>query len=136
MIITTTTNTQQATPTHEKRQPTAVAFSTKGSNQHVVVEESKSSIVVANQPAQSTVAKSGSGPKTNKLDQAVVNKIADFAQSIQRDLQFSIDEKLGETVIKVVDSKTHEVIRQIPSKEALAIARHVREQGLLFNSKA
>jgi flagellar protein FlaG len=52
-------------------------------------------------------------------------------------LQFSIDEESGETVVKVVDTETDEVIRQIPSEEMLALARNLqRMEGLLFDGKA
>jgi len=37
-------------------------------------------------------------------------------------LEFSIDDKSGKVIVKLVDTSTNEVIRQIPSKEMLAIA--------------
>jgi flagellar protein FlaG len=40
-------------------------------------------------------------------------------------------------VVSVVDSNTHEVIRQMPSEETLAIARAIsRLSGLLLDEKA
>jgi len=52
-------------------------------------------------------------------------------------LQFSIDEDTGKTIIKVMDVHTEEVIRQIPTEEAVKIARTLdKVQGLLFNGKA
>jgi flagellar protein FlaG len=54
-----------------------------------------------------------------------------------RGLQFSVDESTGSTVVKLVDKETNEVLRQIPSKEMLSIARALdRVQGLLVNAKA
>lgn len=52
-----------------------------------------------------------------------------YVQSLNRDLQFSIDEKTGRTVIKVLDSETKEVIRQIPPEEVLSLARNLKESG-------
>jgi flagellar protein FlaG len=63
-----------------------------------------------------------------KLDTAV-SKLNDFVQNIQRDLQFSLDEDSGEMVVKVIDSKSRQVIRQIPSEEALKLARSLAEQN-------
>lgn len=40
-----------------------------------------------------------------------------------RNLQFSIDEDTGQTIVRIVDTATKEVIRQIPSEEVLAIAK-------------
>lgn len=55
----------------------------------------------------------------------------------QKNLRFSIDEDTGQTIIKVVDAHTDELIRQIPSEKAVEIARSLdRAQGLLFNDKA
>ncbi|MGE4337477.1 MAG: flagellar protein FlaG [Pigmentiphaga sp.] len=63
----------------------------------------------------------------------VRNAIAPMAQ----DLLFSIDEDTGKTVVKVVDSSTDEVIRQIPSEEIITIAKALDNlQGLLLKQKA
>jgi flagellar protein FlaG len=53
-------------------------------------------------------------------------------------IQFSVDESTGISVVKVTDRTTHEVIRQIPSEEVLQIAKNVDhyKEGLLVNSKA
>jgi len=56
-----------------------------------------------------------------------VSELNDYVQKIQRDLEFSIDHDSGRTVIKVVDSKNNEVIRQIPSEEALSLAHRLDE---------
>jgi flagellar protein FlaG len=72
-----------------------------------------------------------------------VSQINDFVQTVQRDLSFNLNEESGRTVIRVIDSKSGELIRQIPSDEVLAIASHLRDvsanalnevpQGLLFS---
>ena len=74
-----------------------------------------------------------------------VGEINEIVQSVQRDLSFNMDEDSGKTVIKVVDTESGELIRQIPSEEVLAIASQLREfqedavsqneigQGLLFS---
>lgn len=66
--------------------------------------------------------------KTNaELDDAVL-AINNYVQNIQRDLQFSVDEDSGRNVVKVIDAKSKEVIRQIPSEEILALARQWAQQ--------
>ena len=63
--------------------------------------------------------------------QAVDNAIAhlnDYVQSIQRDLEFSVDEASGATVVRVIDRTTKEVVRQIPSDVALSLARNLKAQ--------
>jgi flagellar protein FlaG len=52
-------------------------------------------------------------------------------------LQFSIDEQSGKTIVRVVDAGTNELIRQIPAEEMLAIARNLsRLEGALLDKKA
>ena len=67
-----------------------------------------------------------------------VSELTQFVQSISRDLEFTIDKDLNKTVITVYDAKTDEVIRQIPSEEAIALARHLSEQqnNVLLKLKA
>lgn len=50
-------------------------------------------------------------------------KLADHARSLGRDLQFEVDSDSGQTVVKVIDPETEEVVRQIPSEEAVERAR-------------
>ncbi len=57
----------------------------------------------------------------------VVNELNDQIQAVQRDLSFTMDEGSGKTVIKVMDSDSGEIIRQIPSEEMVAIATYFRE---------
>ena len=49
------------------------------------------------------------------------------SQMVKRQLEFSIDDQSGRTVITVRDSDTQEVIRQIPNEEALNFARKLNE---------
>ena len=69
--------------------------------------------------------------------QEVAHQLRQIAAPVARNLQFSVDGDTGKTVIRVVDSATKEVIRQIPNEEVLAIARAMdRLQGLLLKGKA
>ncbi|HEX5127273.1 MAG TPA: flagellar protein FlaG [Rhodocyclaceae bacterium] len=51
---------------------------------------------------------------------------------LARNLQFSIDDATGRTVVKIVDAKTKEVIRQIPSEEILALTSSMSKLSGLF----
>lgn len=67
---------------------------------------------------------------------AIVN-INRYLRDTDRNVQFDVDESTGKTVVSVVDANTHEVIRQMPSEETLAIARAIsRMSGLLLNERA
>lgn len=70
------------------------------------------------------------------IEQAV-EKIQETVNNMAQNLRFSIDEDTGKTVVKVMDAQTQEVIRQIPSQEAISIARTLDKlQGLLLNDEA
>jgi flagellar protein FlaG len=82
----------------------------------------------------------GGASASANLEQALQD-LNGYVQTVQRNLQFDVDDTSGHTVIRVVDSETEEVIRQIPSEEVLALARHLKsmgegEQGLFLKEKA
>ncbi len=89
-----------------------------------------------NVPSSAAVSdrQSNQSKDATRLNEAV-RGLNEHVQIINRELHFSIDKDSGRTLIKVIDLATKEVIRQIPSKEALAVARMLQEgAGLkLFN---
>lgn len=85
-------------------------------------------------------------PDGRKLDKAV-EQLNQFAQSVERKLEFSVDEESGKTVIKVIDKESGEMVRSIPSEEVLEMQQRLRETSeaifkgnegisLLFHAKA
>ena len=71
-----------------------------------------------------------------RLSEASSN-LNEFMQTMQRNLKFTVDEVSGESVIAVHDAKTDELIRQIPSKEALELIHNMdKVLGLLFKAEA
>ncbi len=73
-----------------------------------------------------------------KQVQEAMQRMQEAVQAYNSTLEFSLDKGSGEMVVKVVDSQTNEVIRQIPSKEMLALAQAIDQQlqGLLLKQKA
>lgn len=56
-----------------------------------------------------------------------------------RELTFEFDEDADRVIVKLVDTRTREVLRQIPSEEALAIARALQDDtgaGALLRADA
>ena len=75
-----------------------------------------------------TQANMTSGENAVPSDQALadaVDRLNAKIQNLNRNLEFSINNDSGEVLVKVVDNKTREVIRQIPSDEVLALARNI-----------
>ncbi|MBC3870271.1 flagellar protein FlaG [Undibacterium oligocarboniphilum] len=72
---------------------------------------------------------------TNAVDKAVadINKVI---QSLSQNLQFSVDKDSKRVVVKVIDQQTNQVLRQIPSEEALEISKSLDKlQGLLIRQQ-
>lgn len=85
-----------------------------------------SSIQAANASGSARSAQPVSSVSTDEV-KAAVEQMKDFAQVMSRQLQFDVDDDSGRTVVRVLDKDSGDVIRQIPSEEVLALARHMKE---------
>ncbi|RDE22399.1 flagellar biosynthesis protein FlaG [Motiliproteus coralliicola] len=67
----------------------------------------------------------------------LVEEINAFASQISRNLNFSVDDPTGHTVITVTEKESGELVRKIPSEEFLALSQHIQDMNnLLFKDKA
>lgn len=92
----------------------------------------QAAIALTSNPVQPAVA----APAPADVEQALksINKVLESQPS---DLEFTTDPDTNSTVIKVVDRQTKEIIRQMPSVEALEISKALDKlQGLLVRQKA
>ena len=94
------------------------------------------------QPQTLSAAEQASQAKETKESQnekliSAVSKLNDYVQNVQRDLQFEVDSELGQTIVRVVDQKTQQVIRQMPDELALRLAEKLQQDEplTLFNIK-
>ena len=92
--------------------------------------------------AKATTATQQANPAQNnpasrqQLDDAV-KAVSTIVGTVNNSLEFSVDDNSGKTVVKIVDTGTKEIIRQIPSEEMLAIAKALDGiKGLLVRQKA
>jgi flagellar protein FlaG len=78
------------------------------------------------------------GPAASREDlNAAVKKLNESMPPSAQSLQFSIDEDSKDIVVKVIDQSTKEVVRQIPTEEALEIAKSLdKMRGLLIRQTA
>jgi flagellar protein FlaG len=76
-------------------------------------------------------------PKKEQVEQAV-SSVNDYINKLRhRELQFSLDDDSGKMLIKIVDTDSKKVIRQIPPEEMLRIADNLgKDKGLLVEQKA
>ena len=82
---------------------------------------------------------SGRATKTATFEQ-VTKAVQDINKTIQathQGLEFSVDNDSHEVVVKLIDQQTKQVLRQIPTQEALEIAKSLDKlQGLLIKQTA
>jgi len=61
-------------------------------------------------------------------------------QATNRNLEFQVDDSTKKVVVKIVDSKSGDVVRQIPSEDMLAFIRRMQDlegnQGAMLQDRA
>lgn len=87
-------------------------------------------VVAVSSAAQATQKQ----PKLSAAEQlkqieAAVSKLKEYADTQKRQLNFSIDEVSEQTVIKVFNASSGELVRQIPSEEALKLAERASQNS-------
>jgi flagellar protein FlaG len=76
-------------------------------------------------------------PKSNNRPAALVKALNEDMEAIRSvGLQFSVNQKTGKTVVRVVDKDTGELIRQIPPQDMLDLANKLEDMmGILFDKQ-
>ncbi|WP_251767157.1 flagellar protein FlaG [Shewanella indica] len=68
---------------------------------------------------------------------ALTDSLTDVMSMMRKGLEFRVDEMQGMPVVSVMDMDSGELIRQIPSEEALALAEKMSEiAGVLMKTEA
>jgi uncharacterized FlaG/YvyC family protein len=99
-------------------------------------DSTRKPIVSRERGTDKTELSSSSVPEPIDVQRAIetLNKIA---EAQQKDVSFSVDKESESTVIKVVRTKTGELIKQFPPEEILAMRARIRNQtSWFFDSKA
>ncbi|ADQ83958.1 flagellar protein FlaG [Methylovorus sp. MP688] len=89
-------------------------------------------------PAQTTAAQNDTNKSASDKDiAAAVKTLNSFISPVAQSVQFSMDQDSGKVVVKVVDTETNKVLRQIPNEEVLAISKTLDKlQGLVIKQTA
>ena len=90
--------------------------------------------------AAAAAAPAQAAPATTHAElKAAVDAANQQLDQSNRELTFVFDDKLGRMLVKIVDTRTNTVIRQVPSEEMLAAARALSgssTRGALLSGKA
>jgi flagellar protein FlaG len=75
--------------------------------------------------------------KKNSVDpKEVVSEFNETSQALNLDVKFAYNEKINEVYINVTNKQTGEVIRKLPTEEAMKIKESMKDLvGVLFDQK-
>lgn len=125
MEIRSTASAAAVAPSYDKAAPAAALASTPAAPRQAESAISAEAVKPA-QPA----------PKAEDVDKAV-KTLNEAIQARNPQIEFTLDKDSSRTIVTVVDSSTKEVIRQMPSKEALELAKAIDKiQSLLAKQTA
>jgi flagellar protein FlaG len=66
-------------------------------------------------------------PVTIPKIESVTRQIDSFLRSINKSLQFRVDQATGQMIVTIRDDETGEVIRQVPGEDAVRIAQRIED---------
>jgi len=109
------------------------------------VDQSKKDLMTDQTKAEKAEAVNGNSlPTTNAAAEVegkevaeAVSKLNAYVQKTQRHLDFQLDEESGRTVVRVYDTQSDKLVRQIPDEAALELAKRLNseEPSLLFSAQ-
>ena len=74
--------------------------------------------------------------KLKKELQDITDKLNKEMDPLKTSIRFGFDDKINELYISVIDTSNNQVIRKIPSEEAMRLAAKMRELvGMIFDKK-
>jgi len=89
---------------------------------------------------QKHIEKSANSIAENQLDKSQLNKYAEklskVMEILNHSIRFAVDDESDRMIVKIVNSETNEVIRQIPPKEVLQLMHRLDQMaGLMLDEK-
>ena len=106
----------------------------------VEIEQVSSTLKSDSVEKELALATSEKAVDESKQEEKLADKVLqlnDYAQNINREIQFSVHKETNQTIVKVVDTETEKVIRQLPSEEILKMAESLENfSGMLLKEQA
>ncbi len=122
--------------------PTQAGASPVAGTENVVAPQTGTpAALLVHEVVEKQASEAREAPDRKKLLEAIENAQKAINGGV-RDFSFSIHEKTGEIVVRIIDRESKEVIRQIPAEEMLRIAENLQtlegenRPGLLLKQEA
>ena len=107
----------------------SVAASSRGEGHRIGVSAAPEFSPVA-VPAPGAAAEAAPEPAPPAADlQNAISQIERYIQASRTGLEFRVDQQLNRVIVSIVDPRDGTVLRQMPSEEALRIARSLADEG-------
>ena len=119
-------------------QPTAAPAPRADERMAGVIESSRTPAPASAPPgAINRADEAGATPASRSQLANAVKQINQALPASAQGLEFTVDDDSQQTIVKVIDRSTKEVLRQIPSTEAMEIAKSLdKMMGLLIKQQA
>jgi flagellar protein FlaG len=102
-----------------------------------IITAQKTSVETTSKPTPPPKRVKQEGEESKEFNKEVIEIHRLLQENLKIDnfkLNFSVDKETQTIVVRVIDDKTGEVIREIPPSEILAIAEEMEKlKGILFN---
>ena len=119
---------------------TRVSRTLEEATETLTLQHSQPSKAASGRPTPEVVAPSKveqeaeSREEMDEVAQEIAENMNQVASVLNTSLVFSVDKPTGKTVIRVVDSETEKIIRQIPPEEMLRLMQKIRwVMGMLLD---
>jgi len=90
-------------------------------------QDAAAALPIATTSVAGNASQTSKAPPTVEQVHAAAEQIAQFLKSSGRALEFHVDNDTGQVVVSVLDAASGDLIRQMPSAEALHLARTLTE---------
>jgi flagellar protein FlaG len=104
----------------------------------VIAQQRKAAAPAVTPPAvEAPRQERAAAPVTIPKIESVTRQIDSFLRSINKSVQFRVDQATGEMIVTIRDDETGEVIRQVPGEDAVRIAQRIEDQlSAMLDEKA
>jgi flagellar protein FlaG len=105
--------------------------------QHIAHTTASVNGVKETAPAGLNSAEMKAQREQNRKVREVAQQLNKAMESTNTKLSFVVDQESKKAIVRVVDAETNQVIRQIPSEEAVLVAKKIsRLMGILYDTSA
>ncbi len=111
----------------------SIDVSTIGGNQAYPIQALRDAVSTQEKQPVQDIMRTEPNPSMNEI----IRELSQVSAALNRRLSFSVNEKLGEMVVKVIDTQTDKIIREIPPVELQNVHERIKEVlGILFDERA